>query len=462
LTDDSKVDFAAIEVNDAGATIATERGILCESPGYALLEQSHLRIGDEAERRSRLQPRLVHDRFWEQLSSEHLPRPLLPTMRVADLAAAHLSHLWEFVRAQTDRLVLAVPASFTKSQLGLLLGIAARLSLPVAGLVDAATAAIDGSYPERKLLHIDLQLHRVVITGLEQRDGYLSRKTAHSIEGVGLKALLDAWIHMIADQFVKETRFDPLYRAESEQLLYNRLPEWLHALASQSRTDIELTARDGTAYTITLTREDVAQAVQGSYRRILDQVLACGGANPVTLQVSHRLAALPDYLQMLATANDYDIVVLPRGAPALGALKHAQFIANSGTPNTHTTSLPVPSSARLEAQAEAQLLPTHVVYRGYAYALGEEPFWLGTDLPPQANGIRVKEAKSANPLLRCVITSSADGVMFDVHNGESVFLNERPVRGRLRLTVGDSLMLGQSVAAVQMIRLTERDETKNR
>ena len=51
--------------------------------------------------------------------------------------------------------------------------------------------------------------------------------------------------------------------------------------------------------------------------------------------------------------------------------------------------------------------------------------------------------------------------MFDVHDGESVFLNERPVHGKLRLTVGDSLMLGQSVAAVQMIRLTERDETKN-
>ena len=454
------MDFAAIEINDAGTIIANERGILRESPGCALLEQPTLRIGEEAERRSRLQPRLIHDRFWDQLSSERLTRPRVPTMRVADLAAAHLSQLWEVVPSQTGHLVLAVPASFTRSQLGLLLGIAARLSLPVTGLVDAATAAIDSCCSERKLLHLDLQLHRAVVTRVQQRHGYLSRESTHSIEGVGLRALMNTWIQLIADEFVKETRFDPLYRAESEQLLYDRLPEWLRTLASQSRTDIELRARDGTAYSVTLTRERVAQAVQDPYRRLAEQVHQCSGAGPVTLHVGHRLAALPECLSMLAASNDYEIVVLPRGAAALGALAHAQFIANSGAPNVYTTSLPVASNANLKSQAQSR--PTHVVYRGYAHALGDGPFWLGADLPPKASGIQFTPAASSSHLPpRCLITVGADGVIFEVQSGEGVVVNQTPVHGRLRLTVGDKLVLGESSETVQMIRLKESDETKN-
>ena len=156
--------FAAIEVNDAGAIIATERGLLDESPGYALCEQPELRVGEEARRRARVQPRSLHDRFWEDLSSEPLPRPFLPALSTADLAAAHLSHLWQLAGAQPKCVLLAVPASFSKDQLGLLLGIATRLSLPVGGLVDVATAAVDGSRPKRNLVHIEAQLHRIVIT----------------------------------------------------------------------------------------------------------------------------------------------------------------------------------------------------------------------------------------------------------------------------------------------------------
>ena len=452
--------FAAIEVNDAGAIIATDGGLLRESPGYALFEQPGLRVGEQARRHARLQPRSLHDRFWEDLSSDPLPRPFLPTMSTADLAAAHLSHLCQFAGAQPRCVVLAAPASFSKDQLGLLLGIATRLSLPVGGLVDAATAAVDGSPPKRKLVHIEAQLHRIVITMLAHRDGFLIRESAHSLEHVGLKTLLDVWLERIADKFVTETRFDPLLRAESEQRLYNRLPQWLHVLASQSRTEVELTARDGTAYRVILTREEVVNAVEELYRRMLTGVLECCGATPVTLHVSHRLAGLPGCVPVLANAGETDVVLLPHGAAVRGALRHAQFLANSGAANTYTISLPALRQADPRAQGETQPSPTHVVYRGCAYALGERPFWLGGELPPGSNGIRLENAVDA--ALRLAITAGPEGVRCDTQNGNTLFVNERPVEGRVWLSVGDELRLGRSCELVQMIRLVERDETTNR
>ena len=35
--------------------------------------------------------------------------------------------------------------------------------------------------------------------------------------------LYDTWIRAIAEEFVRQSRFDPLHTAETEQLLLNRL-----------------------------------------------------------------------------------------------------------------------------------------------------------------------------------------------------------------------------------------------
>ena len=57
----------AIELNDVGLLAASNVGLVgSPSPGYALLNGKDLWVGSEAQASSRLKPRWVDNRFWEQ------------------------------------------------------------------------------------------------------------------------------------------------------------------------------------------------------------------------------------------------------------------------------------------------------------------------------------------------------------------------------------------------------------
>ena len=45
-----------IEINDSNIKVGDESGILCQSPGFALVTEDALEIGDFAENHSRMQP----------------------------------------------------------------------------------------------------------------------------------------------------------------------------------------------------------------------------------------------------------------------------------------------------------------------------------------------------------------------------------------------------------------------
>jgi len=65
----------AIELNDAGLAVHSEERTLAESAGHALIGDGELLLGAAAAARARVQPMLAHDRFWDELSLEALPRP---------------------------------------------------------------------------------------------------------------------------------------------------------------------------------------------------------------------------------------------------------------------------------------------------------------------------------------------------------------------------------------------------
>ena len=52
----------------------------------------------------------------------------------------------------------------------------------------------------------------------------------------------DLTVKLIAQVFVRTTRFDPLHRGESEQALYLRLPGWLEELRQRETTTLVMEA----------------------------------------------------------------------------------------------------------------------------------------------------------------------------------------------------------------------------
>ena len=328
----------AIALDDAGVALASGHSLLVESPGYAIVEDGSLLVGEPARRHSKINPRLVHNRFWDCLSNETLARPVSQATVVADLAAAHLAHVWDRRPVDAEGAIFVVPGTYTEQQLGLLLGIAEEHRVPVRGLVDAALACCHQPCTDNALLHLDLHLHRLVLTVLEQGTR-LHRTAATSTEAVGLISLYETWIKLVGGQFVRESRFDPLHRGETEQEMHDRLPIWLESLRQQSGTRVEMRASDGRVHAIELARDAVVAAAGEAYERIARLVTDSRPRRPVSLLLSHRLCALPGCMQRLGGLDDLQIVPLAPGAAALGALRHAAHLT-SGPPNTLTLSLP--------------------------------------------------------------------------------------------------------------------------
>ncbi len=150
--------------------------------------------------------------------------------------------IWAFEQLRTllseaadpdRRLIVAVPAGYTREQLGLLLGIAAEAGVSETGLVDAALAACALAPVPVHVMHLELHRHRVVATAVE-REGRGARRARFELDGGwGWQRIEQRCIEVVAGNFVKQTRFDPLFEAQTEQLLADGVAGWLQALADQ-------------------------------------------------------------------------------------------------------------------------------------------------------------------------------------------------------------------------------------
>ncbi|PZN35183.1 MAG: hypothetical protein DIU71_00575, partial [Proteobacteria bacterium] len=129
-------DLALARGDAAGGAEIVER-----APGVAVLEDDRVLCGQDALARMRLRPLFAHTQHWRELATSALPRPTRAAGTPADLAFAQLEALLAGHKAGIDGLLLAVPAGYTREQLGLLLGICNETGLEVRGLVDAGVAA---------------------------------------------------------------------------------------------------------------------------------------------------------------------------------------------------------------------------------------------------------------------------------------------------------------------------------
>ncbi|MGD8376811.1 MAG: hypothetical protein PVF68_11770 [Acidobacteriota bacterium] len=330
----------AIEIHDDGLLAVGEDGRMLAppSPGYAVVDDEVV-TGMAAARRSRLRPRLVDHRFWSELDAAPMGRPFPDGLSRADLAHAHLAALWAEVGGGVNEVLLAVPGSASEAQLGLLLGVSRAAGIPVRGLVDAAVAASSGTAAGERLLHLDLQLHRAVLTEMTG-GGELQRQAVRALSGAGLHAIRDAWFRRIAGIFVARTRFDPQHAAATEQSLFDALPHVVARLRRHESCPLELRS-SGRVHAVDVGRAELLAATAGIYdgiRRLARAGLGSGGAR---LLLSDRAAALPGLATLLSAESWGPPEQLPPGAAAAGALRCRDAIRADGEALPFITRLPV-------------------------------------------------------------------------------------------------------------------------
>jgi hypothetical protein len=464
----------AIELTDPGILISDSRGVIvAPSPGYALLDGSLIVVGQEARAQARLKPRRSLNNFWDSLGTDSLPRPFPEQLTQADLVHRHLEALSKQAIDATrdgdgvEGVLLAVPGSFLTWQLGLLLGIARSAGLPVSGMVDSALASVPAHSAADQILHLEVLLNRIVWTEIDRTSGLVRQRVEES-GSVGLVSLQDSWAKLIADQFVRSTRFDPMHNAVSEQALYDGLPGWLEMLRDEEVAEVSL-EHGGRIYTIDVPKGHFIAAVEDQLRAVSSlagALVASAGAPQILL--TSRVAAIPGLQSRLAEMRGSEVVVLPEGAAAVGALANRHQIEAEGDELPFVVRLVEPKVDSLETLSPEQSIvdsassltkrpPTHVVYGGMAYPIREEPFWLGVALAGDQRGVNLTGTTTGISRSHCHICRDGDRVLVEDHSTYGTYLNERPIDGSSVAEAGDCLRLGSPGAEVLLIAVLESD-----
>jgi hypothetical protein len=457
----------ALEVNDARLILARGSAVggelIAESEGYAVLEGPNVLTGDAARSRARLKPLYSYNRFWRELSVAELPRPNARARTAADLAFAHLDGMLAPFRAGSPELLLALPAGYSREQLGLLLGVANECGAAVCGVVDSAVASVASEPVGARVLHLDLELHYAVLTALD-RDSELRRSHSELLPRHGLLALQEAWVEMIAATFVRRTRFDPLHQAANEQDLWNRLPGWLAELERSERIDVEL-ADERASHTVEVTRDSLRSATGSVYEGLVRFVQKmCLAGVSTELLLSDRAGDAPGLAAQLSSLPGVSVRSLARGAAALGSLRFAAEIRRPAgqvvlvTHLTGTGSAEPAGAAHRVAQVPSAEQPTHLVYEGRALAISTVPLAVGWSVPSGARTLHVPAGPGVSRN-HCSFVRRDGNALLEDHSTYGTYVNDSPVRGVVALRVGDRVKLGNPGVSLGLIRLVDDHAT---
>ncbi len=450
----------AIDINDAELVVASDAALLAAEPGFARVDRGKIVTGAAAKAAARLQPRQTSNRFWGALSLEPGSAGADIGKSAAELAYAQLDALWRAHGSGVTDVVLVVPGSYRTDQLGVLLGLAQECGMPVRALVDTAAAASVRPYPGRQLMYLDAGLHRASVTLIEQ-DGEAQVGAEHTLNQ-GLAGIADAFARRVADLFVRATRFNPFEHAETEQQLYDRLPQWLVQLQADERVELELEYRSD-QFRVAAERDAVLGVAHG-FCRALSQLVAQHRERGLHLvvQVADRLATLPGLLSELARLDDTVSEPLERGhaarnvlaarslvaAPSASQVKFVKRLPWRAEAHAAPAAPPQPTTTPAAAGAAA---PTHLVYAGFAYRVGAAGIAIGREADPQRRTLVVAASNSGVSRVHCEVVLRDGELKLHDLSSFGTFVNERKVTGETTLNRGDVIRIGSPGAELHVV-----------
>ncbi len=434
----------ALDLNDAGITALDAEKILYREPGFALLEDERLTTGNEAFAGFRVNPRSIQNRFWSMLTTEPLADSRFRHLSAADLVSRQLEQLWERVGSRGDRVVVAVPPYMQSANLALFLGIATELAVPVVALVDEAVAATRREYRGAVPVHVDLSLHSALLTRIVQQ-GQAQVDRSVVVEEAGLLALFDAWVRVIAAAFVRDSRFDPLHTAETEQVLADRMLEWMIRANSEPGISLEIEFR-GIRHEAEIESLELIAAAAPVYQKIISNLRALYRADEVpALQLSDRAAMLPGLADMLGARVGGEVYMLEPGAAARGLIARCRDMRPGEGGVTLVRQLPwdqaavavdVPETARGSGQ------PTHLLFDAVAYALDDAPLVLGTQPADGERWIGLDGMMPGVSRRHCALVRDNGQCVVRDFSRYGTFLNGHRIDGSAVLQVGDRVRVG--------------------
>ena len=444
--------FKVIELNDKAISVGDESGLLIRSPGFALATGEEVVLGEQAEKQARLKPTQSYNKYWQELNLDPIEHGN-NFRHHADIAFSHLQHLAEHADVDSD-VVIAVPGSFTRQQLSILLGLAQHSPFNVAGIVDSALTAALAAASARTVLYADLHLHQVIVTKLSSDQGQLVSQSTVQIPGVGSQNFTDLIMQLATGMFVQQCRFNPQHDAESEQQLYNQLPQWLAQGQEEGNLILELGAGD-IVHTAKMPMDSLVNSLSGHYRTINEQLAAMATDHDTQLLVSKALAEKPGFIASLPASLGF--VIVDDGVVNQTCLEYRDLITGAEAGVSLVKTLPLPggrTTASNSNQAKTEL-PTHILHGSQAVPVNQTSI----ENHQAVNGHHA----AANVLALSIADLPQNLGSFSARDNEVVFdsgelsylLNGVAATGATTLSIGDRIQFTGSSDVLTLIRVRD-------
>lgn len=435
--------ICVIELNDSELRVGAGSNILVRSPGYAVVHNDSIRLGEDALRQARIYPHRAHNRFWSHLNQDTLPVRSKRFRHNADLAYAHLLALHEQAN-KPEEIIFAVPGNFSNQQLSLLLGIAKACPFSAVGLVDSAVAAVAAVAAAGHYLYVDIGLYHTVLTQVDVGDAVV-RRSVKSIDDVGLNAIYDAAAELMADTFIRQSRFDPRRYAETEQALYDQLSRCLHSAGHEVPLQIEF---QGMRHQARLDQDRLLEKMQPFYTQLWQRL-----ETDETLLLSDRIAALPGFTEKLSRHDRLDPEDLFRGCH-----EHRPAIQSTESRLSFVTRLPAAAKPKIIGVSAAKKktaepggnepVVTHLLIDHRAFPLQPRPLYL------TAQGTVSRSRQDSS---RCALALNGRQAEIRPSSDAALYVNGEPLVGTRRLVAGDKISFAGSETLFSLIGVADPD-----
>lgn len=355
------MEYSVLDIDDCQLKLWQGSELLLSSPGYALFENHRLIFGEAAQQQARIYPQNINHQYWSKLNTLPLENPLGQMRHNADIAHSHIQDISDNVDV-SSKLILAVPSSYCREQLALLLGIIHESSFEVVGLVDKALVMALPQLSSDSAICADLQLHSIILSTINFSDHQWKITDQKTIPDIGWLTIQERIGNSIANAFIEQTRIDPRKLPVSEQALYNKIPDYLQTLENSDTVNISLSGQ-----TSRISRETIASDCADIFNTIKKYRLDRGKPLLATTKLS-MLPGFTEYFPQLTIAKQSNIPL------AIDFNLHA--VIGDSNALTQIKQLP-PMLDITDRLTRPESRPSHLLYRHVAYPLDSKTTWIG-------------------------------------------------------------------------------------
>lgn len=378
---------AILELNDAHLCLRTPAGTILRSSGYACFGDNLL-FGEDAKKQLWRQPARSDSKFWLQLGTQELSAHQIPVRHRADIAYEQLKQLW--THAGATELLLLVPASFSDSQLGLLVGMCEALpDCRVTAVVSDAllyASSITDQDALADCIIVNMGLHHIECARI-QTDNEYGVETQHELfSEMGQHSLETLVARHLANRFIELHRYDPQHTAEGDQELHNHVPEWLNALREQGSINIQLHANQG-EYQLGLTAAEISSIITNKLSTFIHYV--DDKKNPI--YVDHQLSS---WLEL--TKSDFAYRTLQQNSAINSAYEQKARLVDACQPLHRLGRIALKQKPRVTHDTDS--VATHILINSAAYPIHQ----LSLNILPEGGVTPADSSGDAALLLRQV------------------------------------------------------------